>query len=128
MLLTNEDLLAISNIMDKKIKPIEHRMDNLELEMNSVKTELRSEIQEVKTELKSEIQDIKTKLEGEIRRIDLTIENKIQKNIDTLVEVFIPAAKRFNAVSPKIEAIEEDVAMIRKVMIKHSEKLQYIMI
>lgn len=100
----NELLLAISNIMDKKIRPLEKRMDSLE-----------------KT-----IVDTKNELKNDIRRIDITVENNIQKSIDILSENYLPAAKRFEKTSDTIEAMQADIDTLKKVVIEHSEKLQKI--
>lgn len=61
MALTNEDLQAISNLMDNKLQPIngrldkmDNRLDKLESEISSVKAnqlEMRKEVKEVKSKL-----------------------------------------------------------------------------
>lgn len=89
----NELLLAISNIMDKKIEP------------------LKKDIEEIKQEQ---------------TRINIIIENDIKRDIKMLAENYLPAAKRFDSESDKIEALESDVSLLKKVVTEHSEKLQKI--
>lgn len=89
----NELLLAISNIMDKKIEP------------------LKKDIEEIKQEQ---------------TRINIIIENDIKRDIKMLAENYLPAAKRFDRESDKIEALESDIKLLKKVVTEHSEKLQKI--
>ncbi|WP_027294283.1 MULTISPECIES: hypothetical protein [Robinsoniella] len=89
----NELLLAISNIIDKKIEP------------------LKKDIEEIKQEQ---------------TRINIIIENDIKRDIKMLAENYLPAAKRFDSESDKIEALESDVSLLKKVVTEHSEKLQKI--
>ena len=97
MTLTNEDLLALSDMMDKKLK---------------------SELQPIK----NDIQSIKL----EQRRIDSIIENEIRSDIKLLAENYVPAAKQYEKESSKIEAIQDDIEIMKKVIQEHSQKLQNI--
>lgn len=91
----NELLLAISNMMDKKLK---------------------AELQPIKEEIK----DIK----HHISNIELHIENITDKNIALLAENYVPAAKQYEKEVNKIEAVQSDVELLKKVVTEHSEKLQ----
>ena len=59
MALTNEDLLAISQLLDVKLKaeitPIKNEMQALQSEIHAVKSKLQAEIQAVKGELQPEV-------------------------------------------------------------------------
>ena len=76
MSLTNEDLLAISQLLDVKLK---------------------AELQPIKDDIKS-IRDEQT-------RINLIIENDIQHDIKLLAENYVPAAKQYEKATAKIEAM-----------------------
>lgn len=80
----SELLLAISGILDSKLKPIEQRLD----------------------------------------KIEVSIESEIKPNIQLLAENYVPAAKKYETESEKIESIETDVNILKKVVTEHSEKLQ----
>lgn len=99
MALSNEDLLAISQLLDIKLK-----------------SSLQSELQP----LKDELRDMKQR----ITSIALHIENTTDKNIQLLAENYIPAAKRYEKAVPEIEAMQADIEIIKKVLTEHSEKLQ----
>ena len=73
MALTNEDLLAISQLLDVKLKaeitPIKNEMQALRSEIHAVKGELQAEIQAVKGELRAEIYAVKGELQAEIQAV-----------------------------------------------------------
>lgn len=90
MALTNEDLLAISQLLDVK--------------------------------LKAELQPIK----DDITSIKLDIENTVKPQIQLLAENYLPAAKRYERAVAKVDAMQADIDIMKKVISEHSEKLQKI--
>ncbi|MCI8378113.1 MAG: hypothetical protein HFH72_06265 [Lachnospiraceae bacterium] len=93
----NELLLAISNMMDKKL---DARLAPMENDIKSIKLEQR--------------------------RIDSIIENEIRSEIKLLAENYVPAAKQYEKESSKIKAIQDDIEIMKKVIQEHSIKLQNI--
>ena len=74
MALTNEDLLAISQLLDVK---------------------LDAKLKPMENDIKS-IKDEQTRIKDEQTRINLIIENDILHDINILVENYVPAAKRYH--------------------------------
>lgn len=97
MSLTNEDLLAISQLLDTKLK---------------------SELEPMKDDIKS--------IKDEQTRINLIIENEIQHDIKLLAENYVPAAKRYEKASAQLDAMQADIDILKKVVSDHSEKLKKI--
>jgi len=97
MALTNEDLLAISQLLDVKLDAKLKPMEN----------------------------DIKS-IKDEQTRINLIIENDILHDINILVENYVPAAKRYQDATSQIEAMQADMDIMKKVISDHSEKLKKI--
>ncbi len=97
MALTNEDLLAISQLLDVKLDAKLKPMEN----------------------------DIKS-IKDEQTRINLIIENEIQHDINILVENYVPAAKRYQDAAAQINAMQADIDIMKKVISDHSEKLKKI--
>lgn len=93
----NELLLAISDIMDKKLEaklqPLEEKIESIEYEQ---------------------------------RRINIIIENEIRTDIKKLAENYLPAAKRYEKETAKIEAMQADIDVMKSIIREHSEKLQKI--
>lgn len=97
MALTSEDLLAISQLLDVKLK---------------------AELQPLKDDIKS--------IKDEQTRINIIIENEIRHDIKLLAENYVPAAKRYEMATSQIESMQADIEIIKKVVSEHSEKLQKI--
>lgn len=97
MSLTNDDLLAISQLLDTKLK-----------------AEL--------TPIQNDIEILK----NEQRRINIIIEHEIQSDIRFLAENHMPAAKKYEKATAKIEAMQSDIDVMKSVIREHSEKLQKI--
>lgn len=79
-----------------------------------------SELLDKKLDLK--LQPIKDDITG----IKLDIENTIKPQIQLLAENYAPAAKRYEKAATKIEAMQTDIDIMKKVIAEHSEKLQKI--
>ena len=107
MTLTSEDLLAISNLLDVKLKPIDNRLTNLEIKVDNLETKVDA-------------------IDNRLKRLEVHIENVTDKNIALLAENYVPAARQFEKASYKIEALQADNDIIKKVLGEHSKKLEKI--
>lgn len=147
MVLANEDLLAISKVLESGLQPVvleveklgdrvtvlENKVTELKSEVAEVKTEvteLKGEVTEVRaevTELKGEVAEVKTEV-SELRRkvtvTNLEIENNIRPQIQLLAENYVPAAKRYERASSYMEEMQADIDIMKKVITEHSETLQ----
>ena len=146
-----ELLLAISDMLDQKfekeLRPIkddicelktdvkELQSDVTELqsdvkELRSDVTELRSDVKELRsdvTELQSDVTELQndvTKLQENVHGIHLYLENEVDYKITLLAENYVPAAKRFEQSASRIDAVEEDVGILKTVVAQHSKMLQ----
>ncbi len=97
----NELLLAISDLMDRKLK-----------------SELQAELQPIKDDLQE--------LKHRMTNIELHLENTTDKNIQFIAENYQPAAKKYTKETAKIEAMQADIDVMKSVIREHSEKLQKI--
>ncbi len=107
MTLTSEDLLAISNLLDVKLKPIDNRLTNLEIKVDNLETKVDA-------------------IDNRLTNLEVHIENVTDKNIALLAENYVPAARQFEKASYKIEALQADNDIIKKVLGEHSKKLEKI--
>lgn len=116
MTLTNDDLMAISQLFDVKmelaLKPVKDEICILHSEIHTLKDEVYT--------LKDEVYTLKDNFHA----LKLHIENVTDKNIAILAENYVPAAIRYEKAVPKIEAMEADIDIIKKVITDHSQKLR----
>ena len=107
----NELLLALSNMIDQKFKS----------ELTPVKTDLlevKTGLREVKTDL------LETK--NEVHQIKLYLENLIVPRLDTIESCYLDTYNRYQNYTDKMQASFDDIEVMKKVLLEHSEKLQKI--
>ena len=80
----NELLLAISDMMDRKLKPIN----------------------------------------AKLRQIELTQENDILPRLQNIEACYTNTCKRYQSGTEKIDAMQRDIDIMKKVIREHSERLQ----
>ena len=93
----NELLLALSDMMDKKLK---------------------SELQPIKNRL--------DRIENNATNISLKLENEIQPQLDTITSCYTDTYDRYKDYADKMEAAFDDIELLKKVVSEHSIKLQNI--
>lgn len=132
MALTSEDLLAISRLLDTKLdarlKPMENDIRFIRDEqilMRDEQSRLRDE-QALMRKEQALMREEQALMKEEQARINLIIENDILHAINILVENYLPAAKRYENATEKIESMQTDIDIMKKVIADHSEKLKKI--
>ncbi len=93
----NELLLAISEMMDKKLKPIDERLNKLEKDM-----------------------------QNGFAKIKVIMENDIRPDIKLLAENYAPSAIRYELANIEHEAMKSDIELLKIVVTEHSDKFQKI--
>ena len=132
MALTSEDLLAISQLLDTKLdarlKPMENDIRfnrDEQIQMRDEQSRLRDE-QALMRKEQALMREEQALMKEEQARINLIIENDILHAINILVENYLPAAKRYENATEKIESMQTDIDIMKKVIADHSEKLKKI--
>ena len=97
----NELLLQISDLLDVKLQSTENK--------------LREEIQQVRTDLQSEI-----------RQVKMTLENDVIPRLQNIESCYTDTYDRYRIEAEKVNALEADVSILKKVVREHSEKLKQI--
>ena len=150
----NELLLAISDLLDVKLKaelqPLRNEMhdeiqtlrDEMHMEIQSLRNEFHTEIQSLRNEFHTEIQAVKKELHLEIqavrddlhaeiqsldarvRLLQLNQENVIMPGLNNIEACYTDTFKRYRDYADKIESTYEDVDLLKKVVMEHSEKFQ----
>lgn len=94
-------LLAMSNMMDAKLKPV------------------NNEIQALKTGLCAEIQAVKADLQA----VKIFQENVILPRLEEIESCYTGTYKRYQHGIDKIDIMEIDINNLKKVTLKHSEAI-----
>ena len=112
MALTNEDLQAISQLMDKKLAPIKDDINILKKDVETLKDSTDT--------LKNDVTDIKQK----VTRIDLTVEDEIRVNIQRVAEGHLDLSRKLNECI-KLSSDIKDKQELQDIFLRmHNNKLK----
>lgn len=133
MTLTQEDLLAISQILDVKLEPLKGDIASLQEDVALLKEDVSS-LKEDVSSLKNDVELLKEDmclvkkdiliLKEEQHRTNLIIENELRPQIRLLAENYLPAAKRYLEEAEQIKEMRSDIDMLKVVVEQHSQQLQ----
>ena len=99
MALTHDDLLAISQLLDVKLK---------------------AEIQPIK----NEIQSVEAELQAQIHKIEVFQKEVLLLRLDTIESCYLSTYYRYKDSVEGYEALQADNAVMKAVIMEHSDKLQ----
>lgn len=109
MSLTNEDLFAISQLLDVKL---DARLKPIENDIRDMKGEIIA--------LKNDTQSVK----GEVHRIKLCHENIILPRLNTIKSCYTSTYNRYKEYADRMDEAFLDIDLLKKVAADHSEKFQ----
>ncbi|MCM1127984.1 MAG: hypothetical protein NC429_16140 [Lachnospiraceae bacterium] len=132
----NELILAISNMLDpirediqdireeirdirKDIQDIRGDIQNLEEDIQDIRGDIQN-LEENIQDIRKDIQDIK----GRVKSIELTQENEILPRLNTIEACYTSTYDRYKDNVDTYEIIKQDISVLKKVALDHSEKLQ----
>ena len=104
----NELLLAMSDILDKKLNPIN---DQLGI---------------IKTTVECEILPRLDKIETRLDKIEVNQENEILSRLNTIESCYTSTYKRYKTGADQIDKIQSDLEVVKDVVREHSKKLKKI--
>lgn len=100
-----ELLLAISTMMDSKLKPINQNLVKTQEEIGSIKKEIM-ELRGESAELKGEIAEIRgeiAQVKGAVKKIEIIQENKILPRLQNIEACYTSTYNRYEKGSEEIE-------------------------
>ena len=123
MILTNEDLLAISQVVDTRLdirlKPMEKNINSLNDKVDALDKKVNT-LDERFHVLNEKVES----LESGLHSVRLFQENIILPRLNTIESCYLDTFKRYQKNADKMEIVYNDVDLLKKVAADHSEKLQ----
>ena len=126
----NELLLALSGMLDKKLKaelqPIKNELQTMKDDIAGMKGDIAGMKGEI-ADIRNEIASIKSNMlimQNEIRQIKLCQENILLPRLDTIESCYSDTFNRYRTYADKMDSVFEDVELLKTVVTHHSEKLQ----
>lgn len=123
MLLTNEDLLAISQVVDTRLdirlKPMEQDIKELKEDVAVLKQDV-SRLEGNFSTLEADHQTLK----DTVHSIKLFQENILLPRLNTIEACYTETYRRYQRDCDRMKTVFDDVDLLKKVVADHSEKLQ----
>ena len=133
----NELLLAIADIMDKKLdarlRPLEGDVRSLKDDMGVLKNDVRvlkSDVASLKDDvrvLKDDVKSIESRvgsLEHDVKLLKLQNENEIIPRLQNIEECYLSTFNRYKDSVDDYESMKIDIGLLKDVTREHSERLQ----
>lgn len=105
-MLSNEDLLAISMLLDKKL--------------DSVKKDIADDIKDIANDMEA----LKGDMQSGFQKINITLENEMLPRLQNIESCYTTTYKRYQSGVNQIEAMQADIDIMKKVISELSEKMQ----
>ena len=126
----NELLLAISNMMDVKLKaglaPIKNAVQEMKQDIQNLKSRMQS-LENRMQSLENRMQNVENEvcqIKNEVHQIKLCQENVILPRLNTIEACYTETFKRYKENADKMEAAFEDIAILKETVAEHSEQIQ----
>lgn len=116
----NELLLAISEIMDKKIEP-------LKKDINEVKETINNDILPRLGRIEERLDRVEERLdrvEYDVRELKITLENDIKPRLQNIGNCYLTTYRRYQSGVNQIEAMQRDIDIMKEVLVEHSKLLR----
>lgn len=153
MILTKADLLAIGQVMDEKLKPIEERLDRVEDRLDRLEKRVDGLEQRVGgleqgfVLLKEEVADLGKRvdrleqgfvllkeevaglgkrvdgLEAEVRGIKVYLESNIEPRLRTIESAYLSTYNRYCRETERMQKTYSDVELLKGAVVEHSRTL-----
>lgn len=118
MSLTRDDLQAISDIMQIQLEPLKKQVGNLETQMGSLDIRVGS--------LETRVDSLETRMDNVEKscvKTNLLLENIVIPRLQNIEDCYVSTFKRYQEKADQIDAMQEDVNLLKKVVADHSERL-----
>lgn len=115
----SELLLQMSELMDRKLKPLKTDVSELKGDVS----ELKGDVKELKSDVAG-LQSSVTVLETHVKNLELLAENKIMPRLQTIESCYTSTYKRYADGIEQLDKMQSDIDVMKLVMTKHSEQIQ----
>ena len=142
-----ELVLAISKLMDDKLEPIKSNIQGVKDEVQGIRDEVQGlgdglqrvsdELQRIKEKvrvLEWNVQVLNDRvrriewnvqvLNDRVQRIELAQESEILPRLQNIEKCYLDTYKRYQSGADQIETMQEDISVLKKVVVEHSLKMQ----
>ncbi len=132
----HELLLAIADIMDKKLDSRLEPIENNILALQSQMQDMQDQIHDLRDDLQGQIYDLQgqthdlrgemNSMKSDLHNIKLFQENVILPRLNTIESCYTDTYKRYQTYADRMDSAFIDIDLLKNVVTEHSAKLQMI--
>lgn len=112
----NELLIEISGLLDKKLKPINERLDQMDARFDRMDARIDG--------VDAKIDGVREESRSDIKNIRLLLENDVLPRLQNIESCYTDTYRRYIVGIEKIDAMQADIDILKRVVSEHSKKLQ----
>ena len=150
----NELLLAFSSILDQKLAPVsaglaklrtavekvDEKVEKLDARVGRLEEKvekldartgkLEEKVEKLDTKVKrldtkvDQLEEKAEKLDAGLTKVNVTLENQVVPRVRTIESCYLSTYERYQSGAGKMDSLEMDVDIIKKVVSEHSKKLE----
>lgn len=117
----NELLLAISDMMDTKLKPVNNQLEKME---DTLENNVIPRLEKMEDTLENNVIPRLEKVEQSQKKMELTLENNILPRLQTIEECYLSTFERYQSGVDQIEFMQNNIDVMKTTLEKHSEMFQ----
>lgn len=117
----NELLLAISDMMDTKLKPVNNQLEKME---DTLENNVIPRLEKMEDTLENNVIPRLEKVEQSQKKMELTLENNMLPRLQTIEGCYLSTYERYKSGVEQIDTMRDDVNVMKTTIEKHSEMFQ----
>ena len=133
-MLANDDILMISELMDKKLKPIETRFDQMQEQMdlrfNLMQGQMDTRLAEMQGQMDSRFVQMQgtmdlrfDQMQNQLDHMNLLMENDVLPRLQNIESCYVDTYRRYVVKMEEMDSLKLDMDVVKDVLKEHSGKL-----
>lgn len=134
-MLVNDDILMISELMDKKLKPIETRFDQMQEQMdlrfNLMQGQMDTRFAEMQGQMDSRFVQMQgtmdlrfDQMQNQLDHMNLLMENDVLPRLQNIESCYVDTYRRYVVKMEEMDSLKLDMDVVKDVLKEHSGKLE----
>lgn len=133
-MLVNDDILMISELMDKKLKPIETRFDQMQEQMdlrfNLMQGQMDSRFVQMQGTMDTRFAEMQgtmdlrfDQMQNQLDHMNLLMENDVLPRLQNIESCYVDTYRRYVVKMEEMDSLKLDMDVVKDVLKEHSGKL-----
>ena len=134
-MLANDDILMISELMDKKLKPIETRFDQMQEQMdlrfNLMQGQMDTRFAEMQGTMDTRLAEMQgtmdlrfDQMQNQLDHMNLLMENDVLPRLQNIESCYVDTYRRYVVKMEEMDSLKLDMDVVKDVLKEHSGKLE----